>query len=166
MLKELDAAHCFDYKSPTAIEEIRQTALDTNPEIRYAFDAVGSHKGKETSATLLARCVFPKPVWYMLSCSRICSSGCRLRRRIVQWLSSPNVFLTRLRFQLVLIERVWEACQWAVEKYNVSFCLPQVDVFEGTAEEALDELKALADHGRRFGKLMLENPLSQIQLPA
>lgn len=162
LLKELGATHCFDYKSLTVVEETKRTAQNTNPsEIHYAFDAVGSHKGEEISATLLARCVSPE--------ASLVSIVVQQDPRFRMPFATPNrtVAIQPPGFPHPITisarpkdyKRAWGAFQWVVGKYNVSFRLPQVDVFEGTAEEALDELKALADNGRGFGNLVLEHPL-------
>ena len=56
-------------------------------------------------------------------------------------------------------ERAWKALQWSVTNYGVCFQLPSVEIVQGTAEEALEQVIALADHGRGLGKLVLQHPL-------
>lgn len=56
-------------------------------------------------------------------------------------------------------ERAWEALQWAVTNYGVCFQFLSVEIVQGTAEEALKQVIALADHGRDLGKLVLRHPL-------
>ncbi|PLB46203.1 hypothetical protein P170DRAFT_449706 [Aspergillus steynii IBT 23096] len=55
-------------------------------------------------------------------------------------------------------ERAWKGVQWVAENYGDRFRLPSVEVFEGTADEALEELKVVGNHGRGFGKLVLKHP--------
>jgi hypothetical protein len=56
-------------------------------------------------------------------------------------------------------QRALSAFEWAVDNYGSRFRLVSVDVFKGRAEDALEELKILADKGRGFGKLAIMHPL-------
>lgn len=58
--------------------------------------------------------------------------------------------------------RAWEVVKWVVENYGNKFRFVAVDVFEGRAEDVLDELKRLEGLGRGFGKLVLKHPLLRL----
>jgi hypothetical protein len=49
--------------------------------------------------------------------------------------------------------------QWAVENYGSRFELPKVEVFQGTAEEALQEIVKIGGFGRGLGKLVVQQPM-------
>ncbi|KAL4993523.1 chaperonin 10-like protein [Aspergillus recurvatus] len=160
-LRELGATHCFDYKSPSITSDIR--ALVGNWQwgaLTCGLDAVGSEKGV-SSARLMAEC---------------CSEDATLVSVVVQRdprfrmpLATPNrdlvIKVPEVPHPITIPARpaafqcAWRVLRWAVENYGVCFRFPSVDVFEGTAEEALEELMAMAGHGRGFGKLVLKHPL-------
>ncbi|RHZ56273.1 zinc-binding alcohol dehydrogenase family protein [Aspergillus thermomutatus] len=161
LLKELGATHTLDYKSPNVAGEIREILEKTQcNEIQYGFDAVGSPQGKG-SAQLMAECVSKE--------ATLVSVVVQEDPRFKMPLATPNLSVTvrpagapgsiTIPARPADYERAWEAFQWAIKNYGICFRLPAVEVFQGTAEEALEEVKALADGGRGFGKLVLEHPL-------
>lgn len=54
--------------------------------------------------------------------------------------------------------KMWDSLMWVLQHYGKEFKLPVIEVFEGPAEEALEELEKVADQGK-FGKLVLKHPL-------
>ncbi|PWY69961.1 alcohol dehydrogenase [Aspergillus eucalypticola CBS 122712] len=161
LLQELGATHCFDYKSSSVISDIKATVRDSQQSpLTCGFDAVGSRKGGVSSAQLVAECCSEDATLV----SVVVQSDSKFRMPI----ATPNRDVV-IKVQDVPIpitiparpadyHRAWRALIWAVENYGVNFRLPSVDVFEGTAEEAVEELKAITDGGR-FGKLALKHPL-------
>ncbi|GAQ43380.1 hypothetical protein AKAW_03266 [Aspergillus niger] len=151
LLQELGATRCFDYKSSSVISDIKATVRDSQwGPLTCGFDAVGSQKGGVGSAQLVAEC---------------CSEDATLVSVVVQSdskfkmpIATPNmdvvIKVQNVPFPITIparpagYQRAWCALTWAVENYGVDFRLPSVDLFEGTAEEALEELKAIADGGR------------------
>ncbi|PYI24999.1 GroES-like protein [Aspergillus indologenus CBS 114.80] len=163
LLTKLGATHCFDYRSATVVDEIRQSIEKGSASIAYGLDAVGSSPGTErSSATLLARCLSPETDLVSL----VVQDDPRFRMP----LATPNRDVT-IRVaaapQPITIParpadygRAWRVLEWAVRHYGVRFRLPRVEVFWGSAETALEELRGLAEGGRGFGKVVLGHPLS------
>lgn len=54
--------------------------------------------------------------------------------------------------------KAWGALQWAIKNYGTQFRLPSVEIFDGTAEEALQETIKVGGLGRGFGKLVFRRP--------
>ncbi|KAL4894159.1 hypothetical protein BDV59DRAFT_207211 [Aspergillus ambiguus] len=147
LLLELGATRCFDYKSPSVSFNIRAAVKDRQwGALTCGFDAVGNQNGNMSSAKLMAG---------------YCSEDATLVSVVVQSAARFQMPLTTRNRDVVIkpLSSAWGVLRWAVEHYCTHFRSPSVDVFEGTAEEALEELKATADHGRGFGKLVLKNPL-------
>lgn len=161
LLSELGATHCFDYKSPSVIEDIKTVLRNWDFDgVPYGFDAVGSPSGV-LSAHLVASCASQD--------ATLVSVVVQKDRRFLMPLAATNEDVT-LRIPGVPHpitiparkeddQRALTALQWAIENYGSRFRLVSVNVFKGRAEDALEELKALADKGRRFGKLAIMHPL-------
>ncbi|CAL5866469.1 uncharacterized protein PFLUO_LOCUS677 [Penicillium psychrofluorescens] len=162
MLTELGATHCFDYKSPTVSAEI-QAVLSTAwcGPIRCAFDSVGSYTDGG-SAEHLARCVPETAVLVSVVVQKdpkfkmpLASAN---RHVVIKIPGSPHPITIPAR--PADHQRAWSVMLWAVERYGTEFRLPSVEVFEGPAEEALEQVKAIGSSGRGFGKLVLKHPLT------
>lgn len=162
LLKELGATYCFDYKSPTVHDEIATHISDAQcAPIKYAIDAVGS-TSNGGSAALMAGCVSESAI--------VASVVFQQDKRFM--FPSPGgktAFKVTLPHNPQPIEiparpaeyqRSVKALTWAIKHYRADFRLPSVEVFEGTAEDALEQLKAIANFGRGFGKLVLKHPLT------
>lgn len=161
LLTELGATHCFDYKSPTVSADI-QAALSGAQcgPVRYAFDSVGSPMGGG-SAKQLAECV-PESAVHL---SVVFQSD----QKFTMPLASKNLDVVlkvpgsphpiTIPARPAEHQRSWGALLWAAEHYGTEFRFPSVEAFEGSAEEALEQVKAIGDSGRGFGKLALKHPL-------
>ncbi|KAB8264726.1 chaperonin 10-like protein [Aspergillus pseudonomiae] len=161
LLLELGATKCFDYRSPDVASQIK-SALEEGQwdSIDYAFDTVGSY-GETGSAKLMSECVSDQ--------ANLVSVVIQHDPRFKMPFATPNHDVT-IRVQgaprPITIParpsdyvRARQALQWAVANYGAGFEFPSVDVVSGTAETALEELQAMADGTRGFGKLALEHPL-------
>ncbi|KAB8070335.1 chaperonin 10-like protein [Aspergillus leporis] len=158
LLRGLGATQCFDYKSPNVVSQVNSALRDGQwDSLDYGFDTVGSHG----SAKLMAECV---------------SNGATLVSVVLQDdhrfkmpFATPNQNTTihpkgaphpiTIPARTADYQHAWKALNWAVVSYGRGFRFPAVEVLEGTAEKALDELKVLGDNGRGFGKLVLAHPL-------
>ncbi|TLD30351.1 hypothetical protein PspLS_01912 [Pyricularia sp. CBS 133598] len=162
MLRGLGATHCFDYRDADVEEQIasllREQGLDP---IRYALDAAGSPKGSggASSAERMSRCASPDAV------------------RVSVVFGDPSIgmaFADRSRDVSLRVEgvphpitiprdqpkaaKVKDALDWTVRNYGNGFVLPLVDVWSGKSEDALEQIKLVADWGK-FGKLAIQHPL-------
>jgi hypothetical protein len=128
--------------------------------VPYAFDTVGSPSGVG-SAQMVASCASDDAI--------LVSVVVQKDRRFLMPLAVTDEDVT-LRIpgvpHRITIparkedhQRALNALQWAVDNYGSRFRLVSVDVFKGRAEDALVELKILADKGRGFGKLAIMHPL-------
>ncbi|KAF6823409.1 hypothetical protein CPLU01_11414 [Colletotrichum plurivorum] len=160
LLKKLGATRCFDYAAPDVASQIREAVAEAGAgPIRYAADCAGA-QGKDGSAARMARCVDGEEVKFA-----VVTPGPDQRFKMM--LASANAPI-KLAFgggptveipaRREAFGRMWKSVVWAAESYGSGFELPVVDVFRGTAEEALEEVKKVADQGK-FGKLVLEQPL-------
>jgi NADPH:quinone reductase-like Zn-dependent oxidoreductase len=158
LLKRVGATMVFDYATSTVVPDIVAAveALGEGP-ISHALDAVGT----SSSADLIVRSVknpsavlasvtkfdggFRMPVAYAKDSWRIQPPGV------------PHEIVTPARPEDHW--RAWEALQWAVESYGSHFELPNVEVFQGTTEDALREIVKVGGYGRGFGKLVIQQPL-------
>ncbi|KAI2882788.1 hypothetical protein CBS76997_3896 [Aspergillus niger] len=161
LLQEFGATHCFDYKSSSVVSDIKATVKDSQwGPLTCGFDAVGSQRGGVSSAKLVAECCSEDATLV----SVVVQSDSRFKMPIATPNSDVVIKVQEVPFPITIparpadYQRAWRALIWAVEHYGVNFRLPSVGIFEGTAEEALEELKAIADGGR-FGKLALKHPL-------
>lgn len=161
LLTELGVTHCFDYKSPSVIEEIRTVLNDYHYDgASYAFDAVGSPSGPG-SAQMVASCASQNAILVSVVVQQdprflmplaVTNEDVTLK---IPGISNPITIPARKDDH----QRAWAALQWAVNNYESRFRLVSVDVLKGRAEDALEELKLLAGKGRGFGKLALMHPL-------
>ncbi|KAL3471032.1 chaperonin 10-like protein [Aspergillus californicus] len=161
LLLKMGATRCFDYNTPDIAARIETALKDAQcGALHYGFDAVGS-QGSTSSALLLAQCTSKD--------AKLASVVIQDDPRFEMPFATPNRDVT---FQIGGVprsitiparpddyQRVRKALQWVIANYNGHFLFPSVEVFEGTAEDALEELKSLADGGRGFGKLVLKHPL-------
>lgn len=160
-LKNLGATHCFDYSSPTVINEIHDELgrLQAGP-IQYVFDAVAMDPNPLAAAGA---------EFILLPNAKLLSTVVRHDKRFQMPLATPHLdFRTRLPGTSDIInipgepearQKTWDALQCAVDNYGKSFKLPPIDVFEGSGEEALTELHKVANGTRGYGKLAIRHPL-------
>ena len=162
LLKSLGATSAFDYSSPTVISDIA-TAVDVIGQgpISHAFDAVGS-SGDLSSASMVAQCVTdPETV---LS-SVVLQQDPRFQMPVAMtkddWEIHPPGAPGPVRIPARPQHHwhAWEALQWAAENYGKGFQLPSVEVFQGTGEEALQQVLQVSNGKRGFGKLVIEQPM-------
>ncbi|BCS25017.1 zinc-binding alcohol dehydrogenase family protein [Aspergillus puulaauensis] len=161
VLKELGATHLFDYSSPTVLDEIRQELerLQTGP-IQYAIDAVGvdpnplavdgaesilSPNAKLLSVVVRRDARFQMPIATPHQDFRIQPPG------VPHVINIPGKPEAR--------QKAWAALLWAIDNYGQSFRLPSVEIFRGSGEEALAELRKVASGNRGYGKLVIPQPL-------
>lgn len=159
LLRELGATQCFDYKSPTVVEEIKMALRESQLEIKHAFDAIGSNG----SAKLMADCTSPSNDTILIS--SVFQDDPRFKMPFAAPGQDVTIKLPGAPGTITIParpkdnQRAREAFLWAVENYGVEFEMPVVKVFEGSAEGALKELKSLAGFGSGFGKVVLKHPL-------
>lgn len=160
LLLQLGATRCFDYKSPQVASEIK-AALEEGQwgTLAHGFDTVGSQPGAG-SAQAMAGCVSES--------AELVSVVVQNDPRFKMPFATPNQDVTiqvkgvpqpiTIPARIADHERAWRAFQWAVTKYGECFQLPSVEIVQGTAEEALEQVIALANHGPGLGKLVLQHP--------
>ncbi|RAH84558.1 alcohol dehydrogenase [Aspergillus japonicus CBS 114.51] len=164
LLTELGATHCFDYRSATVVGEIRESIEKSSASIAYGLDAVGSRgtESEKSSAALLARCL---PAEANLV-SLVVQDDPRFRMPLATPNRDVTIKVAAAPRPITILARpadhecAWRVLEWAVRHYGVRFRLPRVEVFRGSAEAALEELRGLAEGGRGFGKVVLGHPLS------
>ncbi|KAL3483134.1 chaperonin 10-like protein [Aspergillus germanicus] len=162
LLLRLGATRCFDYKSPTVVAEINAALEDGRwGKLTRGFDAVGSQTNP-SSAQLLARCVADDADLVSVVVQR----DPRFKMPFATTNSDVTIHVTGMPQPITIParphdhERAWGALQWAVTNYGKHFELPVVEIFDGTAEEALERLHTLGSGaGQGMGKLAIQHPL-------
>ncbi|KAI0130006.1 zinc-binding oxidoreductase-like protein ToxD [Xylariales sp. AK1849] len=156
MLEGFGATRCFDYSNPDVLSQI-QTALEdygAGP-ILYGADCAGAKDIAEKFSRILPREAT------LLSVLDQTDPRFQLPlalKSIDIELKLPGKPQMTLPAQPKLQEVIWQGLKWAVDNYRTGFELPKVDVFEGSAEEAIEELEKVVKQGN-FGKLVLKQPL-------
>ena len=161
LLKKLGASYCFDYGSPSVADEIKEVLEKEQwGSISHAFDTIGSMEGLG-SAQVMAGCVpdsaklasvIPQPDPCFQTPFPVCNAEATFK---VQGLPGP----IKVPARKADYENALKGLQWVVSNYGEEFELPQINVFTGSAEEALKELMVVAEHGRGLGKVVLQHPL-------
>ncbi|KAK1996600.1 GroES-like protein [Colletotrichum falcatum] len=159
LLKRLGATHCFDYGAPDVVSRIRAAVAEAKAgPIAYAADCAGT-EGEGNSAALTESCVdggvtvlsvvvhpgkpykFPMPM-----------------ADVPFTFQLPNGVVLPFPVRPEAGGRIKKALMWAVDKYGAEFELPEVEVFKGSAEGALERLREVSKQGK-FGKLVVAQPM-------
>lgn len=160
LLEKLGATRCFDYGAPDITSRIKASVEEAGAgPIAYVADCAGS-MGEDSSASQAARCVGESAM--ILSVIPHQDKGYKMplasaNAPVKLQLGSGPVVTYPARPED--FGRMWKALMWAVDNYGTEFSLPVVDVFKGSAEQALEEMRRVADQGS-FGKLVLAQPMS------
>ncbi|KAJ5847809.1 hypothetical protein N7455_011766 [Penicillium solitum] len=156
VLSKLGATHCFDYKSPTVISDIKSTLKNYQCDgISYGFDTVGG------SAQQVATCASQDAIL----ASVVHEQDSKILMPFATTAEDVTLKLPSVPHPITIPARPddhwrsWSVLQWAVQNYGTRFHLEVVDIYAGKAEGALEELQRLGSHGRGFGKLALKHPL-------
>ncbi|KAJ5769002.1 alcohol dehydrogenase [Penicillium odoratum] len=160
LLQELGATRCFDYRSPHVIADIQQALVDFKVHsLDYGFDAVGSH-GDLNSADRVAKCASDETKL----ASVVIQQDSRFKMPFATSNQEVILRVTGVPHPISIPARrsdyqhAWKAFQWAVQNYGALFKLPVVEVFKGSADDALKEVMSVGE-GRGFGKLAIQHPL-------
>ncbi|KAF5230225.1 hypothetical protein FANTH_13940 [Fusarium anthophilum] len=162
LLYKLGATHCFDYSSPTVVQDIQATitAVRKGP-LAYALDAVGSQI-KPTSADRIRQCATNTTIL----ASVIHQFDKRFKFPVAVTFLPFQLKPFGLPFKLTTPARsgdhwrAWGVLAWAVANYgsNGAFRLPKVTVLEGTGEEVLQKAQDVAEGKGGFGKNVVKQP--------
>ncbi|KAI0176919.1 chaperonin 10-like protein [Pestalotiopsis sp. NC0098] len=156
LLKSLGATECFDYTDPDVVSKIKAAAEKSGDgPVLYAVDSTGaSGVGEMVSAASsdkakLASLRQQRDPRFKMPFS--------LKARDTD-LEIAGIGRITLPAQPEQQAQLWRGLLWAVDNYGSGFSMPSVTVFEGTAEEALEKVKLMAEVGN-FGKIVLKHPL-------
>ncbi|KAH8668966.1 zinc-binding oxidoreductase-like protein ToxD [Xylariales sp. PMI_506] len=158
MLRKYGADQCFDHTDPEVVSKIK-TAIQNTPtgELCYAMDSVGFPEAARKVKEVASR--FTKLVSVVHQVEEGFHMAYAFRARMMTVLFNPE---SRVRFTMAaqppMHANIRRVIDWAIENYGSEFELPSVDIFEGTAEEALEQVKFVGKCAR-FGKLVLKHPL-------
>ncbi|KAI9706810.1 MAG: hypothetical protein M1820_004781 [Bogoriella megaspora] len=154
-LQSLGATRCFDYKDPKVSEHIHEAIQETNCEGSWkALDAIGSQE-PDSSADLMARWV---PDNAVLASVRF--AGPKFKFPYAAANRNNDIHGKKLPARPGDYRRAKLALDWAIKNYDRGFELP-VEVYSGSADQALGQVLDVA-HGRKgFGKVALQHPFMQ-----
>lgn len=156
LLSSLGATACFDYSEPDVLEKIEKVLRDTGTgPIKYGADCTGKPEAANKVATVVsadAKLVSMREQENPRFTMPFASKG-----RDTD-ISLPGIGVISLPAQPDQQARMLRGLQWAMQNYGSGFMMPEVVVVEGTAEEALERVKAVA-RGSQFGKTVLRHPL-------
>ncbi|KAG6367077.1 hypothetical protein INS49_001259 [Diaporthe citri] len=157
LLRDLGATHCFDYKDPGVTSKIRAAVQDSKAgKLSYAIDVAGSGQAVE----IIEQLVEPETVFL----STVVQPGkphlkmplaCTRHDVPLRFANGMEITVPARREDW---RKTWGAVNWAVAHYGKGFRMPAVEVFDGSAEDALEELQEIAAQGK-FGKLVIKHPL-------
>ncbi|KAH7175654.1 putative alcohol dehydrogenase [Dactylonectria macrodidyma] len=161
LLRGLGATHCFDYHDESVVEQVKQAIREAGQTQVWGFDTAGT---ADSSRLLLDSLTGFKGntqfafVGLMIGDRPTSEVALGVRHQRLAF-DMPGA-LEPLVFPAdpIAAEKMWLATEWVVKNYGKGFKLPGLRVFEGTAEEALDQLQTVAQQGA-FGKLVLKRPL-------
>ncbi|CZR67114.1 related to toxD protein [Phialocephala subalpina] len=161
-LRELGATHCFDYRSPNVVADIR-VAIDEacRGPVAHAFDAAGSFE-KPTSFDLLQQCVSADA--RLVSVVLQPNSRCKLPLAytdVAFRIQPPGEPVLTISPRIDDSRRSARALEWALENYGREggFKIPHVNVVGYAADKALAAVQRVAAHGAGFEKLVIQHPL-------
>lgn len=157
LLLDLGATHCFDYRDPEVTSKIRAAVKDSGAgRLSYAIDTAGSGDAVE----LIEQLVEPETVFL----STVVHPG-KPHLKMPLACTRHDVPLRFANGMEITVpartedwKKTWGAINWAVAHYGRGFRMPAVEVFDGSAEDALVELQKVAAQGK-FGKLVIKHPL-------
>jgi len=158
LLLELGATKCFDYRDGDVVAKIKAAG-----ELKFAIDAAGAPGGADSVLaaaevdTILLSVVpqmhlgprFQMPV-------ALASRDVTIRMPAGGPPDGKGPLEMTVPARKEDSDRMWKVTEWVVENYGTGkgFKLPTVEVFDGSAEDALKELEMTVGLGR-FGKLVM-----------
>ncbi|KAF4948340.1 hypothetical protein FSARC_13766 [Fusarium sarcochroum] len=160
LLGSLGATHTFDYASPTVVKDII-AAVEAlgHGSIGHALDSVGVQS--PSSSALLEQCV-SDPSAVLAATIPYPKFKMPVATTKDDWeihpLGAPGP--VRIPARPEDHWNAWKALEWAIDSYGKGFKLPVVRVFDGTAEEALEEVVAVETMKRGSGKVVIHHPMT------
>ena len=161
LLKSLGATRCYDYSDPGVVDAVKAAIREDSPaeETLLGMDAVGNSDSME----LLEKSVSEKGDQILLT-SVALNPGSRWEAMLGGRHDDLDLIIPGQSepFKIPAVpkeaEKMRKALEWALENYGKKFKFETINVFRGTAEEALEEALKVGKLGH-FGKLVLEHPL-------
>ncbi|KAH7305269.1 alcohol dehydrogenase [Stachybotrys elegans] len=155
-LYNVGATICFDYNDPQVTEKVR-SAIGSTTKIR-GLEASGTSSELFLGA-LNGLSDDTRYVFVVLPPSRPQDEQARGVRHYDIHFSLPGGQQTLTeKARPEEADRMWKALMWAIAHYGDKISLPNVRVFNGTAEEALEQLEIVSQQGLH-GKLVFKQPL-------
>ncbi|KAK1637890.1 putative alcohol dehydrogenase [Colletotrichum phormii] len=159
LLRGLGATECFDYKDANVSDKVKQSVIKASRSRIWGFETAGSPESSQLLLDALSGIV--GDVHY----SWVNAAGAQRppTEAVLGTRDYEIVFEVPGGRHVIPAEpekaaNLWAALDWAVKNYGKGFELPVVRVFEGTGEEALEEMETVSKQGA-FGKLVLKHPL-------
>ncbi|KIL88536.1 hypothetical protein FAVG1_07781 [Fusarium avenaceum] len=155
-LKTIGATHCFDYGDDNVVEKVK-AVVQASGGVIWGFDAVGT----ADSQSLLANALPTRDD--ILLASVLLQTDERFQvtlgaRHLDVAFDLPGGQSLFFAAQPVEADRMWKALAWVVDHYGAEFKALPVRQFQGTAEDALEEIIKVGAL-KTFGKLVLKHPL-------
>lgn len=146
LLRDLGATHCFDYKDPDVTSKIKSAVRESGAgKLSFAIDAAGSGEAVELIEQLAeSGTVFLSTVVHLGKPHLRMPLACT-RHDVPLRLANGMEITVPARFEDW--KKTWGAVNWAVAHYGKGFRMPAVEVFDGSAEDALVELQKIAVQG-------------------
>ncbi|KAG9250990.1 chaperonin 10-like protein, partial [Emericellopsis atlantica] len=162
-LKKLGATHCFDYNDEDTVASIKALILQSAGDDGrvWGFDAVGTIS-TPSSQTLLASSIPSRSgdrvrLVTVLIMPQEGFEPCVGARHYQVAFDLPNGRKIDFPPDMEAADRMWKALRWVVDHYGKEFQETPIRIFEGTAEDALEEVAKVETTGT-FGKLVLAQP--------
>lgn len=156
LLTTLGATKCFNYADADAVSQVRAAVEEERVgPILHAADCTGYPEAAEKVAEIASEQAILVSMRIQQDKRFKLPFGNKARDMTI---SSPSIGRITLPAQPQEQARMWKGLEWAVQNYGSGFSMPEVEIFEGSAEEALDKVKVVLE-GVNFGKLALKHPL-------
>lgn len=168
LLVELGATKCFDYHDAEVVAKIKAALADAAAgDLKFGIDAAGAPGAADSVlATAAVDTILLSVMPQMHLGPRFQMPVACVSREVTIRMPAGGPPDGKGPLEITVparkedAERAWKTTEWVVENYGEGkgFKLPAVEVFEGSAEDALKELEKAVGLGR-FGKLALKHPL-------
>ncbi|KAF9767193.1 hypothetical protein IL306_000284 [Fusarium sp. DS 682] len=156
-LQTLGATQCFDYNDADVVEKVKAALKTANGTI-WAFDALAAPESQA-----LLKSAIPQHYKTVLATALLVGGDPDFQavigaRHFDVEFEIPGGQKLVYQKDLAATDRHWRGFRWAVEHWGSEYLPTPVRVFEGSGEEAIQELHNLKSMNT-FGKLVLKHPL-------
>ncbi|EXF74841.1 hypothetical protein CFIO01_06518 [Colletotrichum fioriniae PJ7] len=159
LLRGLGATECFDYKDADVSDKVKQAVITAGHSRVWGFETVGSPGSSQLLLDALSNIAGKVQFsWAIATGAQRPPSESVLGSRDYDIVFEVAGGRHVIPADPEKAANMWAALDWVVKNYGKGFELPVIRVFEGTGENALEEMETVSKQGA-FGKLVLKHPI-------